>query len=305
MTLRGMVSGAVLLAVLGSGAGANDELNCGTEDKRAVACDELANRHARSQAKKPGAETGDKAKAGGGNAPAVGAQPDEAPDLATPAPPINRFAEAAATLVRLRTQTAQLQACHTDIVKLIDPTQLTFKATCTCMGTTEIKADADEVAKLAQRLDNLGKLTVCLKEAARLTQALSASLASGTPPPAPPPPLAAEETPKLRIIDAWAGDRNYAKLQCERSTVANWVRSKCLYDPVKPGADVNSSNALRPRADVMACQVTNVTVEAVCGGYNPNPQGEQLIGVGFSCAAGDHTRRATIVTGGTLTLVCP
>lgn len=295
MALRGVVAGVFFLAVLNGNAGANDDKDCAPPDVRAVVCDEQSKkyREARNDAG-PAQATGAKAP----DAPP--AEPASPPPPAKTAGPLTGLAEAGALMVRLKEGSARAQACHNDIIKLLTPSEAAFAASCKCEGMSEIKADAPADEKLSKRLSNLRLLSACLEDATQDTHALAASLATGAPP--PPADLL---PPQLEILGAWAGDRAIQNLRCESSTVTNWVRSKCLFDPVKPGGDISSSNALKRRTEVAACQIANVDITTVCGGYDPNPQGERLISVFFRCGPGGQQLRASIVSGGTLTLVCP
>ena len=294
MALRGVVAGVMFLAVLNGNAGANEDRDCGTPGRRTVACDELSIKFSKTQS-----ETGT-AQASSAAASDAPPKPPENPQDTKAAGPLAGLAEAGALMARLKDGSARAQACHSDIIKLLAPSEAAFTASCKCEGTSEIKADAPVDEKLAKRLSNLRLISACLEDATRETHALADSLATGAPPPA-----AAPLPPQLEILSAWAGDRAIPKLRCESSTVTNWVRSKCFYDPVKTGGDISSSNALKRRTDVEACQIGNVDIVTVCGGYDPNPQGERLISVFFRCAPGGQQSRASIVSGGTLTLVCP
>lgn len=301
MTLRGVVAGVLFLAVLNGDAGANDDKGCATPGTRTVACDELSIRFSKTKGE---ASSGEAAGTASSETPAT--KPDEPPPSTKTAGPLAGLAEAGVLMARLKDDAARAQACHNDIVKLLAPSEAAFTASCRCEGTREIKADDPLPLKLSKRLSNLGLLSACLEEATRDTYALASSLATGAPAPAEPqPPVAAAPSPRIEILTAWAGDRDIQKLRCEADTVANWVRSKCLYDPLKPDSDISSSNALKRRTDVEACQIGNVDITTVCGGYDPNPQGERLISVFFRCAPGGQQSRASIVSGGTLTLVCP
>ncbi|SDU14015.1 hypothetical protein SAMN05428979_1872 [Stappia sp. ES.058] len=299
MTLRGAIAGVFLVTALSGSAGANEDLNCGSDGVRAVACDELANRRARQGKTQTPTDNKD-----GGKEPGEEVQPP-LPDATVR--PFAGFAVTAATLARLQSQTDVIKTCHADILELLAPIDAAFTANCECKGTKEIKADASHADKLKLRLENLNTLVACLETATGLTHELAGSLAGGGPPPPLPSPPKSEDPPKqkLNIISAWAGDPHIPGLRCSPKTVTNWVRSKCLYDPVKPGAGINSSNALALRDDVIACQVENVQIDSVCGGENPNPQGDQMIGVAFRCKADGLQHTASIVSGGTLTLVCP
>ncbi len=304
MALRGVVAGVLFLAVLNGNAGANDDKDCAPPDVRAVECDVLSNRYSKTRnaagSAQAGGETGGKA---------AGITPPEEPQTASssepggPPPaktagPLAGLAEAGALMARLKDTSARAQACHSDVVKLLAPSETAFTASCKCEGTSEIKADETFEDKLSKRLSNLQLISACLEDATRETHGLADSLTTGAPAPATAP-----HPPRLEILSAWAGDRAIAKLRCESSTVTNWVRSKCFYDPVKTGSD--TSNALKRRTDVEACQIGNVDITTICGGYDPNPQGERLISVFFRCSPGGQQLRASIVSGGTLTLVCP
>lgn len=306
MALRGVVAGALFLAVLNGNAGANDDKDCAPPDVRAVECDVLSNRYSKTRnaaGSTPATdETGDDAA---GNTPPKEPQTAPSPDPVNPPPaktagPLAGLAEAGALMARLKDASARAQSCHNDVVKLLAPSEAAFAASCKCEGTSEIKADETFEDKLTKRLSNLRLVSACLEDATRETHGLADSLTTGAPAPATAP-----HPSRLEILSAWAGDRAIAKLRCESSTVTNWVRSKCFYDPVKPGSDVSSSNALKRRADVEACQIGNVDITTVCGGYDPNPQGERLISVFFRCSPSGQQLRASIVSGGTLTLVCP